>query len=755
MRSVVRPLVSRFSALSLLLFAAACSDTGNPIQPPAQLLYTTPTGLVTANPPQPFSGAGDIGTCNSNNDEATAQLLDNIPGPVFVLGDNVYENGTTSEYTNCYGPTWGRHKARTYPSAGNHEYNSSGAAPYYAYFGAAAGDPAKGYYSFELGAWHVIVINSNISMATTSAQYKWLQADLAAHPNVCTLSYFHHPLYSSTGGSGSGGVTYSSVRPMWDVLYAGGADLVLGGHRHFYERLGPMKPNGSRDDVYGVREIIAGTGGKGGGDVSNKFPTSEVANGVTFGVLKLYLYDDSYAWKFVPVAGKTFSDSGSTACHGAPGGGPPPSGGVSASLSTVSASPATITASNGSSMSTITVTARDANGSPVSGATVVVAASGSLNTLPQPSGPTGADGTVTVTLSSKVAQPKVISAIANGVTITQTDTVTVVPDVVAGLGFTVQPSTTAPGATITPAVQVAVQDQFGNRIPDATNDVTLAIVVNPSGGTLSGTTTQTAVAGLATFNDLSIDQAGIGYKLTAAATGLDGATSLAFDVTVAPVVTISQTLLTAGQNLTNAATYTTGSISPAPNTLVTVAVMGQRSFGASPSPTVTGGGMSAWTEIASVTFDPVSAPTRRMTIYRAMSASPGSGPLTISFAGNQSNAQWIVLQWDGVETTGTNGAGAIVQTGSNSGDGGHGLSVSLAPFGNSSNAAYGVFGVRSGVAVITPGSGFTELSEQVSAEGTPSDLQAQWATFLNTIAATWSTAVNGGALGVEIKALTH
>src|SRR5258705_3491133 len=359
-------LISTLLPVALVFAAAACQANAPPRPAPRPTTVITPTGLVSSIPPEIFVGAGDMATCSTNNDEATAALLDNIPGTVFILGDNVYENGTDTEYANCYNPTWGRHKARTKPSAGNHDYNTNGATGYYKYFGAAAGDPTKGYYSFELGAWHIIVLNSNISMTVTSAQVNWLKADLGAHPNLCTAAYWHHPLYSSTSGTGSGGVTYSTVRPLVDALYAGGADLMLGGHRHFYERLAPIKPDGSRDADFGVREIIAGTGGRSGGDVANPFPASEARNGSTYGVLKLYLYEDSYAWKFIPVAGKTFTDSGSTACHGVPGG-PPPTGSISAARSTVSVAPTTLTA--GGSAATITDTAKKSAGHPVSCAT--------------------------------------------------------------------------------------------------------------------------------------------------------------------------------------------------------------------------------------------------------------------------------------------------------------------------------------------------------------------------------------------------
>lgn len=264
-----------------------------------------------------FVGAGDIADCGSSDDEATAALIAAMPSttPVFVLGDNAYPNGSTKDYANCYDPSWGAFKSRTHPSAGNHEYNTSGAAPYFAYFGAAAGPSGLGYYSFDLGAWHVVVLNSNIASGAGSAQDVWLRDDLATHSNKCTLAYFHHPLYSSLGGTGSGGATISSVRRFWDDLYAAGVDLVLNGHRHVYERIAPMKPDGTADPVNGIRTIIAGMGGESGGDLTNIFPLSEVREGRTFGVLKLTLRSTSYDWQFIGVPGSTFTDSGTNSCH--------------------------------------------------------------------------------------------------------------------------------------------------------------------------------------------------------------------------------------------------------------------------------------------------------------------------------------------------------------------------------------------------------------------------------------------------------
>ena len=259
-----------------------------------------------------FVGAGDIADCSRVQDEQTAQLLDNIPGTVFTVGDNAYPNGTASNYSNCYEPTWGRHKARTRPAVGDNEYNSSSvAADYFNYFGAAAGDPTKGYYSYDLGNWHIIVLNSNCSQiggcGTNSAQGQWLQADLAANPSMCTLAIHHEPLFSSNGG-------YSSMRSFWNLLYAAGADIVLSGDRHNYERFAQQNPDGVADPGRGIRQFVVGTGGAGLSSFRLIAPNSEVRNSSTYGVLKLTLHPTSYDWQFIPVAGQTFSDSGSAQC---------------------------------------------------------------------------------------------------------------------------------------------------------------------------------------------------------------------------------------------------------------------------------------------------------------------------------------------------------------------------------------------------------------------------------------------------------
>lgn len=258
--------------------------------------------------------AGDIASCPSSGDEATASLLDGIKGTVATLGDNVYYSGTAAEFRDCYAPSWGRHKSRTQPAPGNHDYQTRGSTGYFAYFGAAAGDPAKGYYSYDLGTWHIVVVNSNCSAVggctTGSAQERWVRADLAANRTRCALAYWHHPRFSS-GPHGSDPM----MRPIWQALYDQGADVVLSGHDHDYERFAPQTPGGTADSRRGIREFVVGTGGASHYPVMTPVGNSQVRNGDTYGVLKLTLKPAAYQWQFVPEAGKTFSDAGSGSCH--------------------------------------------------------------------------------------------------------------------------------------------------------------------------------------------------------------------------------------------------------------------------------------------------------------------------------------------------------------------------------------------------------------------------------------------------------
>jgi hypothetical protein len=258
-------------------------------------------------------GAGDIADCAEPWDEATADLLDGIPGTVFTLGDNAYEDGTAQEYADCYSPTWGRHKDRTYPAVGNHEYHTADAAPHFEYFGATAGEPGKGYYAYEAGAWKVIVLNSNankVPVGAGSAQEQWLRAELASDERLCTLAYWHHPRFSS-GQHGDD----DRFAALWLALDDFDVDVVMVGHEHHYERMAPLNPAGAVDETNGIRQFIVGTGGRYLRPAGEPRTGSEVRNSDTFGVLRLTLRHDSYEWQFVPVAGQSFTDAGSDTCR--------------------------------------------------------------------------------------------------------------------------------------------------------------------------------------------------------------------------------------------------------------------------------------------------------------------------------------------------------------------------------------------------------------------------------------------------------
>ena len=263
-----------------------------------------------------LAGAGDI-AYGGSEDEATAKVLDALnPDVVYTLGDNAYDSGSASEFQNWYHPTWGRHQAKTRPAVGNHEYRTANASGYFAYFGAAAGDPAKGYYSYDAGAWHVVVLNTNgegvcakIACNAGSAQEQWLRADLAAHPAECTLAYWHHPRFSK-GQHGDN----TGVSALWQALYDANADLILAGHDHNYQRWKPLTASGTADGARGIRSFVVGTGGKNAYTLGAD-PRIEASQTGTPGILKLTLRAGSYDWQFVPIAGETFTDAGSGACH--------------------------------------------------------------------------------------------------------------------------------------------------------------------------------------------------------------------------------------------------------------------------------------------------------------------------------------------------------------------------------------------------------------------------------------------------------
>jgi hypothetical protein len=259
--------------------------------------------------------AGDIGSCNSGGDEATAALLEGVPATIAALGDLAYPRGTADEFAYCYDPSWGVYRDRTRPAAGNHDFATPWAAPYFAYWGTLAGLAGAGYYSYELGSWHVVVLNSNcrfVPCRPGSPQETWLRSDLAQHRTKCTLAYFHHPLFSSTRGTAT-----PAVQPLWQDLYAAGADVVLNGHAHNYQRFAPQTPLGAADPKRGIREFVVGTGGNSHHALGPPIANQQNMDDTTFGVLRLMLLDNGYTWEFEQQtnAGGFFTDSGTGSCH--------------------------------------------------------------------------------------------------------------------------------------------------------------------------------------------------------------------------------------------------------------------------------------------------------------------------------------------------------------------------------------------------------------------------------------------------------
>jgi hemolysin type calcium-binding protein len=247
--------------------------------------------------------------------EQTAKLVDKLSGPIAILGDAVYEVGSMAEYQDCYAASWGRFKARTRPVVGDHDYKTPGAAGFFGYFGTAGGAAGNGWYSYDVGTWHVVALNTACDQiggcGISSPEESWLRADLAAHPSLCTAAYWHTPFYSS----GSHGNT-PGVKPLFQALYDNGVEMVLSGNDHDYERFAPQNASGDSDPAKGVRQFVVGTGGRylRPLDATHQ-PNSEAANDATFGVLDLKLNATGYNWQFIPVAGSTYTDSGTASCH--------------------------------------------------------------------------------------------------------------------------------------------------------------------------------------------------------------------------------------------------------------------------------------------------------------------------------------------------------------------------------------------------------------------------------------------------------
>lgn len=287
----------------------------------------TTTALVNFDiPPQAvLVGAGNVATCGTSNDDKTAQIIDTMQSDaqVFTTGDNVFERGTDSEYVNCYQPSWGRFLSRTHPTLGNHDYANGGsdAAGSFQYFGDRIGPPGLGYYSYDVGTWHVIVLNDKggtdpNNPGIDATQMDWLQADLAAHPNSttkCTIAMWHVPLFQSSNTANW--IENPGHRPIWVALYAAGVDVVLNGQQHNYERFKPMKPDGTVDETAGIREFNVGTGGESVDNFTVAIHPNSETRAAVYGVLKLTLKTNSYDWQFIPVAGSTYTDSGTGSCH--------------------------------------------------------------------------------------------------------------------------------------------------------------------------------------------------------------------------------------------------------------------------------------------------------------------------------------------------------------------------------------------------------------------------------------------------------
>lgn len=266
-----------------------------------------------SSPSEVFVGAGDISYCGLDGDDRTAALLDVIEGTVFTLGDNSQQEGTHQQFRECYGPSWGRHKARTRPAIGNHERLSGDAAGYFDYFGEAAGPWGRGYYSYEVGSWRIYALDSNCDLVggcgVGSAQEQWLRAELAARPATCTLAIWHHPLFNS-GDVGE----HPETRDLWLALEEAGADIVLSGHDHHYERFARQDAQG-RPSESGMRQFIVGTGGGIFHGYGSRAANSKVYQGNTLGLLKLDLRPNSYTWDFVAAPGSWFGDRGWDACR--------------------------------------------------------------------------------------------------------------------------------------------------------------------------------------------------------------------------------------------------------------------------------------------------------------------------------------------------------------------------------------------------------------------------------------------------------
>lgn len=302
-------LLRAFVAISLIALIAL---------PPAAVATGSKASARTASTAT-LLAAGDISDCSSPGAALTGRLISHLPGTVAAVGDEAAPTGSLSEFNRCYAPTWGSFKARTKPALGNHEYGTGNANGYFDYFGARA-HPPNGYYSYSLGSWHLVVLNSNCGFVPGgcgpgSPQLRWLRADLAAHRTRCTLAYWHHPRYSEGPDTAASPGEALATQPFWAALVKASAEIVLTGHDHLYERFAPLDAAGKTDPKHGLREFVVGTGGRPHYPAVTRIAGSEKVITDRWGVLRLRLSATGYRWQFLSAPSGTTLDSGSGTCH--------------------------------------------------------------------------------------------------------------------------------------------------------------------------------------------------------------------------------------------------------------------------------------------------------------------------------------------------------------------------------------------------------------------------------------------------------
>ncbi len=306
------------SELELYAYQTATAVAGDSFELDGLSLSDGSPAAVPATPAESgdptLLAAGDVASCWSSGDESVSRLLDTLPGTIAIPGDTEQNHGYADEFSGCFDPSWGRHKSRIKPAVGDHEYSTPGASGYFDYFGSAAATPGKGWYSYDLGAWHIVVLNSNCTeiggCGPGSEQHTWLQQDLAANAGSCVGAYWHHPRWSA--GTTHGSLTNSA--PFWELLYQYGAEWVLGGNDHTYQRFAPQAPDGTLDRERGMRQFVVGEGGTMHYPLGPPLANTEAQNTGAFGVLRLTLHPGSYDWRFMAQEGKSFTDTGSTDC---------------------------------------------------------------------------------------------------------------------------------------------------------------------------------------------------------------------------------------------------------------------------------------------------------------------------------------------------------------------------------------------------------------------------------------------------------